>query len=433
MCNPEGKIVTYMQRALLKTKVMVFLTLFVPVTSAANTVLVPAYGNPCCGSGKTLWNRLIQTARPGLIDIILNPQSGPGAGLIDPNYIGVGGSGPLLELDATGTTILGYVSTRWGDRELSIVLDEIDRYFSVQYYRDTSFMIDGIFIDEMSNDLSSVGYYEQIAQHIASNSASSRTIGNPGTNHIHDSSQGESGFEITDYVGVFDQLVVFENSSHIYRNQFFQPAWIDDFSAERFAHIIHSVANLERAIMNVEIAASRNVQTLFITNDVLPNPYDTVPNDWEALLSSILPAPSINELTAAIRFDSINPIYDLNQDGTLDALDRDFWIEQIAETKAGDANLDKRFDSADLIMVFQSGHYEDGIAENSLWQDGDWNGDGEFSSSDLVEAFGMGHYQQNLVVVPESTSARSVILAVSIAWCHVGRRHRDQHFWKHEP
>ena len=53
----------------------------------------------------------------------------------------------------------------------------------------------------------------------------------------------------------------------------------------------------------------------------------------------------------------------------------------------GDSNLDGRFDSNDLIAVFQAGEFEDDIANNSVWEDGDWNGDGDFDSSDLVLAF----------------------------------------------
>ncbi len=59
----------------------------------------------------------------------------------------------------------------------------------------------------------------------------------------------------------------------------------------------------------------------------------------------------------------------------------------------GDSNLDRVFNSSDLVKVFQYGEYEDGIANNSTWFEGDWNGDGDFDSSDLVLAFQLGHYE----------------------------------------
>jgi len=59
---------------------------------------------------------------------------------------------------------------------------------------------------------------------------------------------------------------------------------------------------------------------------------------------------------------------------------------------AGDANRDGVFNSADLILAFQGGKYEDNIAGNATWEEGDWNGDGDFTTADLVRAFQTGAY-----------------------------------------
>ncbi|MCA9197451.1 MAG: tandem-95 repeat protein [Planctomycetales bacterium] len=58
----------------------------------------------------------------------------------------------------------------------------------------------------------------------------------------------------------------------------------------------------------------------------------------------------------------------------------------------GDSNRDGIFNSADLVLVFQAGEYEDAIVGNSTWEDGDWNGDGEFNSNDFVFAFEAGTF-----------------------------------------
>ena len=58
----------------------------------------------------------------------------------------------------------------------------------------------------------------------------------------------------------------------------------------------------------------------------------------------------------------------------------------------GDANLDGIFNSTDIVLVFQQGHYEDDEIGNSRWYDGDWNCDGEFDSSDIIEAFRNGGF-----------------------------------------
>ena len=59
----------------------------------------------------------------------------------------------------------------------------------------------------------------------------------------------------------------------------------------------------------------------------------------------------------------------------------------------GDSNGDGNFDSSDLVVAFQSGEYEDGIAGNSTFEEGDWNQDGDFDSSDLVYVFQLGLYE----------------------------------------
>ncbi len=59
---------------------------------------------------------------------------------------------------------------------------------------------------------------------------------------------------------------------------------------------------------------------------------------------------------------------------------------------AGDADLDGRFTSSDLVRVFQAGKYEDSAKGNATWAEGDWDGDGDFGTSDLVAAFQAGQY-----------------------------------------
>jgi hypothetical protein len=61
--------------------------------------------------------------------------------------------------------------------------------------------------------------------------------------------------------------------------------------------------------------------------------------------------------------------------------------------KLGDANHDGRFDSSDLVKVFQAGEYEDSTNNNSVWEEGDFNRDGDFNSTDIVEAMQGGNYE----------------------------------------
>ncbi len=84
---------------------------------------------------------------------------------------------------------------------------------------------------------------------------------------------------------------------------------------------------------------------------------------------------------------------DLDKNGQINSGDMDYLVRTLLGTTYGDANLDGVFNTTDLVFVFQAGHYDDGIEDNSTWATGDWNCDREFDSSDLVVAFQVGGFQ----------------------------------------
>jgi hypothetical protein len=93
-----------------------------------------------------------------------------------------------------------------------------------------------------------------------------------------------------------------------------------------------------------------------------------------------------------------------------------YWVHEVANTYFGDIDLDGEFNSTDLVSLFQSGMYEDGIEANSSWATGDWNADGDFTSSDLILAFQDGGYEQGpraaVSQVPEPTAGVLSVLAM---------------------
>jgi hypothetical protein len=78
------------------------------------------------------------------------------------------------------------------------------------------------------------------------------------------------------------------------------------------------------------------------------------------------------------------------------------------QRRFGDANVDGKVNSSDLVQVFQAGQYEDDLSFNSTWSTGDWNADGDFTTSDLVVAFQDGGYEAGpragVAAVPEPAS-----------------------------
>ncbi len=107
-----------------------------------------------------------------------------------------------------------------------------------------------------------------------------------------------------------------------------------------------------------------------------------------------------------------------------DATGRRTWI--------GDANLNLKFDSGDLVQVFAAGLFDDGISENGTWSTGDWNGDREFDSADLVAAFEEGGYGQGEWLranrIPEPASSISWIVGI-IGITIAGRRRTQPTGW----
>ncbi len=100
----------------------------------------------------------------------------------------------------------------------------------------------------------------------------------------------------------------------------------------------------------------------------------------------------VDLLALSIRRDQYDDRFDLNSDDQVDFTDQEILVRDVLRTSFGDANLDRRFDSQDLLLVLSSGVYEDDLVGNATWVLGDWNGDGEFDSQDFVLAFTLGGY-----------------------------------------
>lgn len=163
-----------------------------------------------------------------------------------------------------------------------------------------------------------------------------------------------------------------------------------------------------------------------ITLRVVGSP--TIPGDFNG--NGVLDAADINDLSEQVRNASTNLDYDVNMDGAVNGADRTYWVDVLKGTYLGDSNLDGEFSSADFVLVFQAGQYEDATPGNSVWETGDWNGDGDFGSSDFVVAFQAGGFEQGpraaVAAVPEpSTACLMLICSMFAAFAGRRRLHRN--------
>jgi hypothetical protein len=259
-------------------------------------VLVPAYANPATDLTQ-MWNTLISTANDGkiVVQIILNPASGPGAGsTIDPNYINAAGTGgAFYDFIKAGGVAYGYVPTNYANRLASEVQADIDKYYAPSYYRNafgsTKIPLQGIFLDETSNDLANVPYYQTLYEYVKVKNPKAKVISNPGVSAVTGTS---STFTLDDYVKTADTMVIFENTGQEYLTNFQAPSWVDLYSTSRFAHLIHTQTTLPEDLVE-RAACTEHAGMVYVTQDVMPNPFDEIPTYWQDLVQDIIDATAL--------------------------------------------------------------------------------------------------------------------------------------------
>lgn len=297
-------------------------------------IVVPAYFYPG-GAGLGLWNQMNSAAGQVPLTAIMNPGNGPGT-FQDSNYMSV-----VNSLRAAGGRVIGYVYTSYGSRPLAEVLADVDRY-------DTFYNVDGIFVDEMANTGPSqrLNYYKSIYDHVKSIDSNWEVMGNPGTNTI----------ELYLTWPTADRLMVFEGFGSSYP-AYTPSSWNFDYDSSHFVHLVHqeSSGNLQA---DLNLAVARNAGGIYVTGDVLPNPWDTLPSYWST------------EVAAVAEINSSFLDGDFNENGTVDGSDLARWTEgygtgSMATHKMGDSDSDGDVDGRDFL-AWQRQYGESSLSLSAL-------------------------------------------------------------------
>lgn len=128
-------------------------------------VLVPLYGYPLVSSGSgasyttsnsPAWTQVAAGAAVVPTVAIINPSNGPVACSSPPSATLSAFAQGIGMLHAAGVTVLGYVETDFGQRDLAQVKADVQAY--AQCYG-----VDGVFFDEVFNQASQASYYGQAA------------------------------------------------------------------------------------------------------------------------------------------------------------------------------------------------------------------------------------------------------------------------------
>ncbi len=267
------------------------LAVYVSSSAFATALLVPAYFYPSFDPAQSYWDELTAAAASGAdITAIMNPANGPG-GTFNSDY-----AAAVTNFRAAGGKVLGYVYTCYGGAQCFTGLPPAQSTAQVleaaQRYADW-YGVDGIFLDEMSNRLADLPYYDTVAQGLRSAHSNWRIVGNPGTSTP------------AAYLGVADTLVTFENGTGSYANAATEP-WMLTADPSRQANLFYNVATADAMRTLLAEATARNVGYLYVTDDryvigdpSAPNPWDQLPSYWTAELAAVMAARAVPEPTTS--------------------------------------------------------------------------------------------------------------------------------------
>lgn len=230
----------------------VWLLVASPPLNAASEEICQQIGLPAYFYPGNLWTQAL-TGDPKGEWLTMNPASGPGLQR-DPNY-----AAAVKQAHAAGAKVLGYVHTSYAARPGAAVQAEVTAY-------KTWYGVDGVFVDEVATDAGSLPYYQNLATFIRTTPGRLVEL-NPGT--VPDAG----------YFSVGDSVVVFEGDYQSYQTTVF-PAWLSKQPPRKVAHLVYAAPDQTALTTTLRLAQARGAGRVYVTNDTLPNPWDTLPPYW---------------------------------------------------------------------------------------------------------------------------------------------------------
>lgn len=214
---------------------------------AVQSIAVPAYFYPSFPD--PVWTQM-QSAVPPVALAVMNPASGPGVAS-DPNYVA-----QIAAARAAGIIVLGYVYSSYATRSAAAVQADIDTYYAL-------YPVDGIFIDEAANSCTDQPYYAALDAYVKSKGGLGRTVINPGINTPEC------------FITAADIILNFEGSFTAYQS-WAPDGWETNYDPSHFWHLVYdtSLAQMPSAVL---LSQSHGAGYVYVTNDDLPNPWDTLP------------------------------------------------------------------------------------------------------------------------------------------------------------
>lgn len=224
-------------------------------------IAVPMYEYPTIG---TFWDDITGAGGANVPFVIVNPNNGPGAS-VDANY-----TAEIAENETDGIRSIGYVYSSYQTRPFQEVYDDIDDFY--QMYPGIS----GIFVDLVAEgDADDVCYVAALYNHVKNDHPDDLVVINPGTN-ISDAYEPYSD--------------IFMNAENTFAA--LQSGWTVQYPGfednpvytNRFWHVAHTTDASDYAAAR-DMLRANNAGWIYITDDIMPNPYKVTPSYWATELS----------------------------------------------------------------------------------------------------------------------------------------------------
>ncbi|HJW19489.1 MAG TPA: fibronectin type III domain-containing protein, partial [Candidatus Nitrosotalea sp.] len=149
---------------------------------------------------------------------------------------------------------------------------------------------------EMSNVAGDENFYSTVS-HYAKSLGYTMTVGNPGTDTL------------SSYIGTVDNLMIYENPGLPALSAL--EGWHTSYDKSNFSMIAFGVSSISTSFL---ASASNYVGYIYLTNDNLPNPYDSIPSYFGSLVADLdtgssttsAPQPPTNLSTTVVSSSQIN-------------------------------------------------------------------------------------------------------------------------------
>ena len=249
-------------------------------------ILIPLYQYPnWYDAPNYFWDDVAAAHSQVPVTAIINPNDGPDGGPPNADYVQ-----GLTDLRDANVTILGYVYTDYGNRDIALGKADVDLY-------DQHFNIDGIFFDEASDVVDDLAYYQELYDYVQARPNLEKVVLNPGWTFDE-----EYITQPATHTGV-----LFEGASSSWTDHEVA-AYIDDYSDNHFSLLLHSVPDVATMKAQINLAVERNIGYVYLTDDIMPNPWNSLPSFWQEMLDYIseINAPPNDDFDSAELISSIS-------------------------------------------------------------------------------------------------------------------------------